>query len=407
MSHCASRDYDVKRTYELHDKSAFKGEQDAKLAEMLADAQAGVIKVLVIWHSNRLERRGGRELINLLAAIHEAGCRIESVQEPTLGAQDMGGQVMTFLSGISAYEYSRNLSANVVKSFNTIKANGGVTGRAVYGYRVTGDKLHKTFTPHEPEAAVIREAARRYLEGATIDALCDDFNARGIPSPMWKGKPGKHWHAKTLAGLLRSASIAGRRVDASDKTVATFKPLISWQDHQRLVIRLDSRANRKGISPGNVAMLTSSLFDHNGHPMYRITGWQGAYYYCRKCHVRVSVDEADSHVNALYLASAEIAQTVILVPGANHDDEIARLRQDRSELDDLEADYDDRHAALTAEIRRLASLPAEPDHQEWIDTPWTEGELWGQMNDAQRRDWLMAHSVRWTYTEGGEIRLEA
>src|SRR5260370_28048036 len=51
--HCEARGYQVVPAcrYELHDKSASKGQQDAELARMLADVQAGRIKVLVCCHS--------------------------------------------------------------------------------------------------------------------------------------------------------------------------------------------------------------------------------------------------------------------------------------------------------------------------------------------------------------------
>ena len=193
--------------------------------------------------------------------------------------------------------------------------------------------------PDSVESAVIREAKTRYLAGETIDAICDDFNARGIASPMWKGQPGKHWYAKTLAGLLRSPSIAGRRVDKYGKTVARYEGIITWDEHKRLVARLDSRAHRKGISPGNVALLTSILFDEHGHPMYPINkGRPSARYYARKCHTGVSLADADEHVSAMFARNPTPYMIDDLVPGDNHDDEIARLRQDRAELDDLADD---------------------------------------------------------------------
>ena len=133
---------------------------------------------------------------------------------------------------------------------------------------------------HEPEAKVIRESVQRYLDGGeSIKAICDDFDARHIPSPMWKGKPGHHWNVKTLAGLLRSASIAGRRMTKDGKTVLRYKGIITWADHEKLVARLDSRANRKGISPANDYMLTGVLFDNAGHPMWGIKGGQRHHYY--------------------------------------------------------------------------------------------------------------------------------
>ena len=407
---CASHGYEITRRYELNDRSAFHGEQDAKLAEMLADLEAGRIKVLVIWHSDRLERRGGRELINLIARIHELGGRIESTQEPTLGQQDMGGQIMTFISGINAYEESHHKSQRVGIAFATIKANGGVIGRAGYGYRVVGEtKYEKHFVPDTVEAAVIREAATRYLDGETIDAICADFNARHIPSPMWKGRPGKHWYARTLAGLLRSPSIAGRRYprdshnlpDTTRPPIATYEPIISWDEHKRLVARLDSRAHRKGISPGNVALLTSLLFDANDHPMYRLN----TFYYCRKCKASANLAKMDAQVNDLFSRSQEPYAIQQVVPGDNNDDLISRLRVDRSELDDLSSDYDQRHAELTAEIRRLAALPAEPDRIEWVPTGQTYGEVWEGMTTAERRDMMLEAGFRFIWH--GEGRWEA
>jgi DNA invertase Pin-like site-specific DNA recombinase len=67
------------------------GEQNKMLAEMLADVRNGKVRVLVCWHSNRLERRGGRALLNLLAGVQDAGGRVESVKEPELGAVNVGG----------------------------------------------------------------------------------------------------------------------------------------------------------------------------------------------------------------------------------------------------------------------------------------------------------------------------
>jgi hypothetical protein len=261
---------------------------------------------------------------------------------------------------------------------------------------------HKTLAPKPGESEVIANAARRYLAGATIDALCDDLNSRGIPSPTFKGQPGKHWHAKTLAGLLRNPAIAGRRMDAKGKTILTYEGIITWEDHQRLVARLDSRAHRKGISPANVALLTSTIFDASGHPMYRINGWQGPMYYCRKCHASITVEEADDMANEAVMEYADEPHMVQrLIPGKNHDDEIARLRQDRAELDDLADDYDERHAALTADIRRLTKLDKDdpqPNEVKPVRSGRTIGQVWESLDTAGRRDWLRENG--WTFTVG-------
>lgn len=57
------------RRYAVHDKRrACRREREKALRSMLSDFHAGAIfPVLVVWHSHRLERRGGRQLLNLLS----------------------------------------------------------------------------------------------------------------------------------------------------------------------------------------------------------------------------------------------------------------------------------------------------------------------------------------------------
>jgi hypothetical protein len=85
--------------------------------------------------------------------------------------------------------------------------NNELTGRPVYGYRSAGINCgespchcwekrlddRKTLAIYEPEAQVVREARDRYLAGETLEQICDDFNTRGVPSPVFRGEPGKHW----------------------------------------------------------------------------------------------------------------------------------------------------------------------------------------------------------------------
>ena len=263
-----------------------------------------------------------------------------------------------------AHEEWLKISERYRRMQTHLRDSNKLTGRPTYGLMRIDSGDHKTLAPHPAESLVIKEAAKRYLGGETIDALCEDFNSRGIASPTFKGKPGKHWHAKTLAGLLRNPAMAGRRMDAAGKTILRFAGIITWDEHTRLVGRLDSRAHRKGISPSNTALLVSLLKCSCGRPMNRITigGVNNRYpaYYCRSgkdgCKMVIHVDDADRQAREDLSAKLGHGKHRVPVPVAvaNHQDEIEQLRQDRNGLDDLADDYDDRHAALTAQIRDLA-----------------------------------------------------
>ena len=208
---------------------------------------------------------------------------------------------------------------------------------------------------YKPEADVMREASRRYLAGETVDAIVADFNARGIPGAGYAKDPvtGKRakdadgnytnerckWSARTLAGLLRNPALAGRRIDASGQTIHTYEGIITWDEHEQLVARLDSRAYRKGISPSNATLITG-LFKCGQcgiRPMNRITAGANANrypaYYCRSgrngCRMLIPIADADEQARHQFLDVMGHHQWRIWETQAvaNHRDEIDQLRQ--------------------------------------------------------------------------------
>ena len=192
-----------------------------------------------------------------------------------------------------AHQEWLNTSERYTRMQRTRIAQGSLTGRPVYGLQIIKANGIKTLAPKKPESDVIREAAERYLDGETIDAICADFMSRDIPAGKYHGKPGKIWYANLSADWLRSPSIAGRRVDAKGKTILKYEGIIDWPTHLQLVARrLDSRAHRKGISPGNVALLTSSLsrMSQRTPTCTGVKSWTGFQYRCRKCRIAVDLD---------------------------------------------------------------------------------------------------------------------
>jgi hypothetical protein len=310
-----------------------------------------------------------------------------------------------------------------------------VTGRAPYGYRIMGvdcrevpcrcfeKKIddHKTLTIWEPEAKIVREIVERYLAGETVEIIAKTLNARGEPAPVYRGAAGKEWYSTTIAKMLRSPSIAGRRMDnygkpeSERKTILKYERIITWQMHLELVKKLDSKAHRKGVSPANVYMLSGILNTETGRRMRGHVARGGRrphpYYYYYAPGFMIRMDQADE----------EISQTVIadygelpyleqrIIPGVNHFNQIQQLRQDRNELDVIADDYEQKDAAIVAEIRRLTKFDKEqpdPDTAEWVGkdavtgvyVPWKDilsgrkviklKEHWTTLSPAGRRDWL-------------------
>lgn len=277
-----------------------------------------------------------------------------------------------------------NTSLRYKRMHRNLTGNNHLNTRPPYGYRpvpVEGTD-HKTLAVYEPEAKVIREAVRRYLAGDTLAAIAGDLG----------------WYVATLAKRLRSPAIAGRRGDLS------YPAIIDWTTHQALVARLDSRANRKGVSPANnVYMLAGLLTDEAGHPMYgfattNIRGQSYRYYRCRKgCGQMVRIGWA--HAGAERLITQVYGDAPHRIrkskPASSNFNKISRLRDERKELDEMADDFDKRNAALVSEIRRLAAEERDNprrEEYEWVDSGETIAQHWVRLaTAAERRDWLKEH----------------
>jgi hypothetical protein len=282
-------------------------------------------------------------------------------------------------------------------------SNNQLSGKAPFGYRITGvncgqspcrcfengEDDPKTLTIFEPEAVIVRDVVTRYLAGESTEQLCKDY-PRWVPS--------------SLARFLRNPAIAGRRMNKEGKTVLRYDGIITWQVHEQLVARLDSRAYRKGISPANTYMLTGIISCDSGHAMYGDKGGgQWTRYACRYCGFGARVDLADAIVTEAVLEGYGDEPRMIkrIIPGKNHFDEIAVLRQDRDEVQaemdkamdrgDDPTPYQARYMEINADIRTLTNLDKEhpqPDSIGWIKNGKTIAQHWESLDNAGRRDWL-------------------
>jgi DNA invertase Pin-like site-specific DNA recombinase len=411
--YCADHGYTIVKRYELNDRSAFKGEQEEKQREALADVRSGKVRVVVAWASDRVERRGAESTLRIFRLFKDAGGRLESVQEPFLSSDN--AELMQAITGWKDQQESQRKSERVGIGLAAIRANHALAGRAGYGFRLTGDKYSRMPVPFEPEAEVIREAVRRYLGGESLQQITDDLNARGVPSPTWKGQPGPCWYRRTLGDILRNPAIAGRRQDkARTKTVVRTEAIIPFTEWQRVQKRLDSRAHRKGV-PSNsdkTAFLTSILMCGKcGGPMYRNHGRRGDYYYCRSgkgCKMLLDLAYVDAGVDAWIereMSRRVFPQTVV-VPGDSHLDEIGHLTQDIREMDPMADDFMERVAEKRAEIKRLSET-ATPDHAVTRDIPGSVVFAgWQSMPRAEKRKVILGTGLKvWATRDGDHVAL--
>jgi DNA invertase Pin-like site-specific DNA recombinase len=145
---CATQGYRPSRWYMLNDKSASKGEQQAHQDEAVSDTRDGAIRVLVCWHSDRLERRGVEALFKLLREVKDAGGQIRSTKEPLFGTDDITGESVTALGAIAAHQFTVHLSEQTRAGHARSRANGAmVAGGVPWGYETFGPRYDTGLRP--------------------------------------------------------------------------------------------------------------------------------------------------------------------------------------------------------------------------------------------------------------------
>jgi DNA invertase Pin-like site-specific DNA recombinase len=429
LRYCERNRLRIVKVYQLNDKSAYKGEQTAKQNEALDDTRAGVIRRVVCWASDRVERQGAEATLRIFRLFREAGGGLDSVLEPILNGEDP--DLMLAITGWKDQQESKRKSERVRIAFDTIDTNGAVRYRAPYGYRITGEKKNKRLVFDAIEAEIVREIFRRYEDGDTLQQIADALMARGVPAPTFKGKPGIIWYPKTLSGILRNPIYAGRWMNEERTTTIMRLPenltLVSLARWRACDKRLLSRAHRRGVPQRETsALLTSVLFCGKcGGAMYRqksgAAGRQKVWnadktakivrtyatavklvYYCRSgkgCRMMIEEREMDRLFEA-WLQTAFRDRTItrdVLVAGNDYQNEIDQLERDLAEMmQDVTADdFIARVSAARAEIIRLRES-AEPAHTETRTISGSEiVSIWTATTDAgARRRMLLDAQLR-------------
>ncbi|MGH7485942.1 MAG: recombinase family protein, partial [bacterium] len=349
---------------------------------------------------DRLTRGNREETADLerWARDHGKGLLIASA-DVHFPSEGMDGAMWDFMLR-QAHQEWLNTSERYTRMQRTKREDERLHGRAPYGYRIVKlDELGKTLVPDPTEAKVIQDAAGWYLDGETLDAICERLNAaQRLPRVMSDGRQ-PLWCAKTLSGVLRNETLVGRRTDASGRTLLKVPAILDRKTWQAVIDRMDARATRKGVSQAKSPALLTSIIRCGEHQrnMYRT----GTGYYCRVkgCRAFITVSKADDFVHETMTADKRRDFVDVVTPGSAHDDEIAEVKRDMAEA--VAAEDFDRFAALRTELDRLRSLPATPGKVERRRSGKTIAEMWGALpDDAARRAYLMERSARATYGDG-------
>jgi site-specific DNA recombinase len=200
---CERRGYsgDAIRLYVDNDVSAYSGRRRPAYEQLLADIEAGEVRLVVAWHGDRLHR-SPVELEAFITAVEAAGVDIETARAGELDLSTPAGRMQARIAGAVARHESEHKAERQRRKHQELAESGRAAGGGTRPYGYAADRC--TLVPEE--AAHVREAARRVLAGESIRSICRDFTARGVGTVK-----GGSWAPTVLRNLLLSARISGRR----------------------------------------------------------------------------------------------------------------------------------------------------------------------------------------------------
>jgi DNA invertase Pin-like site-specific DNA recombinase len=377
--------YDVKETYTLHSYSAFKGTRkfDKAWAKVLTDIKNGVISVLVVWKTDRIDRK--LNTLHMLKQVVDAGGRVEFTTQPHLNdLTTMAGRIALKIQEEIAYAESKDKSDRVRAKHANLRRAKSLIGRPPFGYYVVQAEGIKKLKPTTEGLKYVPQIFRRVADGQSLMAVAKWLDSEGVKPPQANSKK---WSPKSLAQLIRRTTYIGERQDASGY-VLEVEPLVDvklWDDANKRLSAAPIRGKR-GPKIHEQALLVGALKCGNcGGSMYRVFcgrhPYRQPYYRCygklpqpKGCGASmVSLKLLDAIVDDAMSADLTFVMTTKFIPGHNYEKEIKVIERELFKLPTRglpEEDEDAERARLRAEKRRLLALPTVPDN--WDTAPVME-----------------------------------
>ena len=184
--------------YEDNDMSAYSGKPRPGYRRMLADIEAGLIDVVLAWHTDRLHR-SPVELEEYITACETRGVPTHTVKAGPLDlATPSGRMVARTLGNIARYEVEHMVERQRAAKKQAAAAGKYRGGPRPYGYQADG------MTVRPSEAAEVLTMTRNIVAGMSIRAITKSLTDRGVLTAT-----GKPWRQTRVVEIVKRPRNAG------------------------------------------------------------------------------------------------------------------------------------------------------------------------------------------------------
>lgn len=172
------------------------------LKRLLADAETGLIDILLVFRVDRLSRKV-HELGSMIDRLTKCGVALRSITEP-FDTSTLAGKMMMQMLGVFG-EFEHGSIVERTKVGMAKKAQGGrwVGGVIPYGYRL---EPKEGLVVQDDEAVVVRRIFNLYVGGRYgSPVITQQLNAAG-----YRKRSGQLWDRRMVLHMLRNPVYAGQ-----------------------------------------------------------------------------------------------------------------------------------------------------------------------------------------------------
>ncbi|WP_158642431.1 recombinase family protein [Actinomadura sp. WAC 06369] len=354
----------IGRSYSDNDTSAFSGVERPGYQALMAAIKAGRVKVLIIWHANRLHRNT-EELPEFIRVARAAKLKLYATSKGEAYNLEKAAGRKALRDDTSEAEYeSEHRGERVALARKRQARNGdhgggprpfgwGVdTGRvrsvcinpkAPTMERVYEDRPVLDMTQHNPtEAAEIRRWADDSLAGVPMSQILASLAERKVPTVSQadgrtlkrNGKQAEHggWDARTIIQILTHPRTSGHSVYRGKIVKRNAFPAIIPEDVRQALITKFADPARK-TSPGNTPKWLGSLIYRcgkcdNGAVLTVRRNKQGTPLYQHNGHCQWPAEELDQVVSDVIVERLSRKDAAGLIAPKTQAADIAAMREE-------------------------------------------------------------------------------
>ncbi|MEU8134614.1 recombinase family protein [Streptodolium elevatio] len=232
--------------YVDNDISATKGKRRPDYERMMAAAERGEFKFIIVWMLSRLWRNR-RERVDGIERLRKAGVGVLCVKGPDLDLTTAAGRLLAGLLGeVDTHEVEQKAERQEREMRQTVERGVAPGGRRAFGYPGTmrGDDGKRVPVPDEQverEAAAVKWAFGAALGGATLSGIATSLNEMGLPTTM--GGPWKHNAVRVMLLNERYAALREYKGELFPGKWSALVPEETWRAVCALLTDEERRSN--------------------------------------------------------------------------------------------------------------------------------------------------------------------